>query len=231
MTFIATAASIVQTGAQPVFADIDPDTGNISPCALCSFLESRSRKERRTIRAIVPVHLYGLPGPIVELKAIAAEFKLKLVEEACQAHGARVRTPDGPAMAGTLGDAGCFSFYPGKNLGALGDGGAVTTNNEEVAERVSLLTRVFKGTRKTLCYLEFLSHFLNVLHAWRGIRSLMSRHKFCYFNHGRVAVLGEFLATFRLRQGCCTRKLRWSMISMGLVEGLFLRSSVAGFAR
>jgi len=139
MTFIATAAAIVQTGARPRFVDIDPDTGNISLPALCSFLESRPRSERSAIRAIVPVHLYGLPAPMVELKEIAAEFNLKIVEDACQAHGARVRTAAGMAMAGTLGDAGCFSFYPGKNLGAWGDGGAVVTNDDEVARRVSLL--------------------------------------------------------------------------------------------
>jgi dTDP-4-amino-4,6-dideoxygalactose transaminase len=140
MTFIATAASIVQTGARPKFVDIDPATGNMSMPALRSFLESLPRTERRAVRAIVPVHLYGLPAPIVELKEIAAEFNLKLVEDACQAHGARVRTGNGMAMAGTIGDAGCFSFYPGKNLGAWGDGGAVATNDEEIAQRVSLLS-------------------------------------------------------------------------------------------
>ena len=140
MTFIATAASIVQTGARPKFVDIDPATGNMSLPALRSFLEALPRNERRAVRAIVPVHLYGLPAPMVELKEIAAEFNLKLVEDACQAHGARVRTADGMAMAGTLGDAGCFSFYPGKNLGAWGDGGAVATNDDEIAHRVSSLS-------------------------------------------------------------------------------------------
>ena len=100
MTFIATAASIVQTGARPRFVDIDPATGNMSLTALRSFLESLPRNERRAVRAIVPVHLYGLPAQIVELKEIAAEFNLKLVEDACQAHGARVRTADGMTMAG-----------------------------------------------------------------------------------------------------------------------------------
>jgi dTDP-4-amino-4,6-dideoxygalactose transaminase len=140
MTFIATAASIVQTGARPRFVDIDPNTGNLSVPALRSFLESLPRKDRRAIRAIVPVHLYGLPAPIVELKEIAAEFNLKLVEDACQAHGARVLTADGMKMAGTFGDAGCFSFYPGKNLGAWGDGGAVATNDDDLAHRVSSLS-------------------------------------------------------------------------------------------
>jgi len=140
MTFIATAAAIVQTGARPSFVDIDPHTGNMSVPALRSYLESRSANERRAIRAIVPVHLYGLPASIAELKEVAAEFNLKVVEDACQAHGARVRTVGGMAMAGTLGDVGCFSFYPGKNLGAWGDGGAVATNDEEVARRVSLLS-------------------------------------------------------------------------------------------
>lgn len=137
MTFIATAASIVQTGARPRFVDIDPATGNMSPSALRSFLESLPRNERRAIRALVPVHLYGLPAPMVELKEIAAEFNLKIVEDACQAHGARLRTADGMKMAGTLGDAGCFSFYPGKNLGAWGDGGAVVTDDDELAHRMS----------------------------------------------------------------------------------------------
>ncbi|HEV2171904.1 MAG TPA: DegT/DnrJ/EryC1/StrS family aminotransferase, partial [Candidatus Binatus sp.] len=140
MTFIATAAAIVQTGARPRFVDIDPETGNMNPRALRTYLESFRHSERRAIRAIVPVHLYGLPAPIVELKEIAAEFNLKLVEDACQAHGARVLNSGAMTMAGTLGDAGCFSFYPGKNLGGWGDGGAVVTNDDELAYRVTSLS-------------------------------------------------------------------------------------------
>jgi len=139
MTFIATAAAIVQTGAQPVFVDIDPDTCNISMRALRRMLEADSHNKRTAIKAIVPVHLYGMPAPMDELKDIADEFHLKIVEDACQAHGARVRVRDSWARAGTIGEAGCFSFYPGKNLGAWGDGGAVATNNEEIAQRISLL--------------------------------------------------------------------------------------------
>ncbi len=144
MTFIATAAAIAQTGARPVFVDIDAATGNISIPALRKFLEDRASKSanngHHTVRAIVPVHLYGLPAQMAELKAIAEESNVKIVEDACQAHGARLKTADGWAMAGTVGDVGCFSFYPGKNLGAWGDGGAVVTNNEEIAHRVSLLS-------------------------------------------------------------------------------------------
>ena len=140
MTFIATAAAIVQTGARPVFVDIDPETGNISLPALRKMLEQKPPEDRAKIKAIVPVHLYGLPTEMVELKEIADEFKLKIVEDACQAHGARILSPEGWVRAGTIGDVGCFSFYPGKNLGAWGDGGAIVTNNEELAQRVSLLS-------------------------------------------------------------------------------------------
>src|SRR5579863_1516685 len=139
MTFIATAAAIVQTGARPLFVDIDPDTCNISVPELRRLLETKSHDQRRAIKAIVPVHLYGMPAPMLELKAVADEFGLKIVEDACQAHGARVLAPDGWVKAGTIGELGCFSFYPGKNLGAWGDGGAVATNDDEIARRVSLL--------------------------------------------------------------------------------------------
>lgn len=140
MTFIATAAAIVQTGARPLFVDIDPDTCNISLSALRKMLKQKSREERAKIKAVVPVHLYGLPTEMIELKEIADEFKLKIVEDACQAHGARILSPEGWVRAGTIGDVGCFSFYPGKNLGAWGDGGAIATNNEELAQRISLLS-------------------------------------------------------------------------------------------
>ncbi len=139
MTFIATAAAIVQAGGRPMFVDIDPETGNMSIPALRKFLQIRSRNGRNMVRAIVPVHLYGLPAPMNEIKEIAEEFDLKIVEDACQAHGARIKTSSGWKQAGTIGDVGCFSFYPGKNLGAWGDGGAIATNNEEVAHRISSL--------------------------------------------------------------------------------------------
>lgn len=139
MTFIATAAAIRQTGARPTLVDVDPETCNIDPHALRRYLVERRRRSPHGLRAIVPVHLYGLPAAMREIQEIAVEFGLRIVEDACQAHGASFHDGQRWRHAGTLGAAGCFSFYPGKNLGAWGDGGAVVTDNDELAERVRLL--------------------------------------------------------------------------------------------
>jgi dTDP-4-amino-4,6-dideoxygalactose transaminase len=139
MTFIATAEAIVQTGARPAFVDIDPATGNMSVAALVRYLGDNFPTSANGPRAIVPVHLYGLPAPLIELRQVADTYGLKLVEDACQAHGARVRDGERWAAAGTVGEAGCFSFYPGKNLGAWGEGGAVATGDEELADEVRRL--------------------------------------------------------------------------------------------
>lgn len=139
MTFIATAAAIRQAGARPTLVDIDPDTCNLSPRALRRHLEERHRRSPHGPRVIVPVHLYGLPASMREIQEIAVEFGLRIVEDACQAHGASFHDGRRWRCAGTLGAAGCFSFYPGKNLGGWGDGGAVVTDNDELAERVRML--------------------------------------------------------------------------------------------
>jgi dTDP-4-amino-4,6-dideoxygalactose transaminase len=139
MTFIATAEAIVQTGAIPEFVDVDPLTCNLSPQALCRYLETGRSRAPNGPRAIVPVDLYGLPCEMDQIMAIARRFELLVVEDACQAHGARHRNARGWTMAGTLADAGCFSFYPGKNLGAWGEGGAVATNDDRVAQLVAKL--------------------------------------------------------------------------------------------
>jgi len=104
MTFIATGAAIVQAGGRPMFVDIDPETGNISIPELRKFLESKTRHGYCSIRAVVPVHLYGLPAPMNEIKELANEFKFKIVEDACQAHGARIATSAGWKRAGTIGE-------------------------------------------------------------------------------------------------------------------------------
>ena len=139
MTFIATAAAIRQTGARPTLVDIDPDTCNIDPYALRRYLVERRRRSPHGLRAIVPVHLYGLPSAMREIQEIAVEFGLRVVEDACQAHGASLHDGQRWRYAGTFGAAGCFSFYPGKNLGAWGDGGAVVTDDDELAERIRML--------------------------------------------------------------------------------------------
>ena len=136
MTFIATVEAIVQTGARPVFVDVDPVTGNISLPALTTYLEKGTFASPQGPRAIVPVHLYGLPAPMTELVRVARAFDLRIVEDACQAHGASLIYDGKWARAGTVGDAGCFSFYPGKNLGAWGEAGAVATDDEGLAERI-----------------------------------------------------------------------------------------------
>ncbi len=139
MTFVATAEAICQCGARPVFVDVDPATANLDPNALRSYLAARRWRSANGPRAIVPVHLYGLPAAMAEIRQIADEHNLAVVEDACQAHGAQVRTPAGWVRAGSMGAAGCFSFYPGKNLGAWGEAGAVATNDEQLAARIRTL--------------------------------------------------------------------------------------------
>ncbi|MBW7881607.1 MAG: DegT/DnrJ/EryC1/StrS family aminotransferase [Caldilineaceae bacterium] len=127
-TFIATAEAISAVGARPVFVDIDPRTYNLDPDAVAAAVTPATR-------AILPVHIYGQPADMDRINAIAKTHGLLVVEDAAQAHGA---TWNGHC-AGTLGDAACFSFYPGKNLGAYGDAGAVTTADARLAEQVRLL--------------------------------------------------------------------------------------------
>jgi len=122
LTFVATVAAIGYTGARPVFVDVRPDSLTMDPALLEAAITPRTR-------AVVPVHLYGQPadmGPILE---IARGHGLRVIEDACQSHGAEYAG----RRAGSLGDLGCFSFYPGKNLGAYGEGGAVVTNDAGLA--------------------------------------------------------------------------------------------------
>lgn len=139
MTFIATAAAIAQTGATVTFVDIDPSTGNMSPESLQRYLESGQYRSANGPKAIVPVHLYGMPADMERLCALANTYNLRIVEDACQAHGAWVRTGENRRRAGTLGSAGCFSFYAGKNLGAWGEAGAIVTSDPDLAARAAWL--------------------------------------------------------------------------------------------
>jgi dTDP-4-amino-4,6-dideoxygalactose transaminase len=139
MTFIATVAAVLQTGATPTFVDIDPGTGNLDAAQVRSYLERGQFHTANGPRAILPVHLYGLPAAVPELAKLAHDHGLHLVEDACQAHGARVLTEDGWKNCGSFGVAACFSFYPGKNLGAWGEAGAVVTNDSSLAEEIARL--------------------------------------------------------------------------------------------
>lgn len=123
-TCVPTVAGIVMTGARPVLVDVDPVSRTMDPGRLETALTGRTK-------AIVPVHLYGQPANIRSILEVAARRGVPVVEDAAQAHGAFI----GGARAGSLGAAGCFSFYPTKNLGALGDGGMVVTNDPVLAER------------------------------------------------------------------------------------------------
>lgn len=136
MTFIATAQAVSRAGLRPVFCDVSED-------ALIDVAAAERLITPRT-RALLPVHLYGRVADMDALQALANRYNLKILEDAAQAHGAT--TPDG-RRAGSLGTAAAFSFYPGKNLGALGDGGAVTTSDERLAERVRTLAN-YGASRK-----------------------------------------------------------------------------------
>lgn len=142
-TFIATVEAITRTGAQPLFVDVDPHTSQMDMEALALLLATGCRREDdgrlihlltgRRVAAILPVHLYGLPVNMEQLMALAAEYDLPVIEDACQAHGARYFLNGEWKRVGSAGVAAAFSFYPTKNLGAMGDGGAVATNDPELA--------------------------------------------------------------------------------------------------
>jgi dTDP-4-amino-4,6-dideoxygalactose transaminase len=135
-TAVATVAAVEMAGASPLLVDIDPATFTISPEAVEDAI--KNYRDRPHIKAILPVHLYGRPADMQEICDIARRYDLKVVEDCAQAHGATIHRMGG-GKVGVFGDAAAFSFYPTKNLGALGDGGAVVTNDAEVAERVGLL--------------------------------------------------------------------------------------------
>lgn len=127
-TFIATILAVSQVGATPVLVDVDDETFNLD------VKQAEAKLTKRT-RAIIPVHLFGQPADMGGVMRLAKQAGLKVVEDACQAHGARY---DG-RRCGSIGDFGCFSFYPGKNLGAYGDGGGITTSQADLAGRIELL--------------------------------------------------------------------------------------------
>jgi dTDP-4-amino-4,6-dideoxygalactose transaminase len=126
-TFIATTEAISQTGAKTVFVDIDPQMYNINVSQIEEKINERTR-------AIFPVHLFGQPADMDPIMEIAKKYDLRVIEDSCQAHGAEYKGK----KAGSIGDAGCFSFYPSKNLAAFGDGGMVVTNDEGIAQRVRM---------------------------------------------------------------------------------------------
>ena len=150
-TFIATAEAISQAGARPYFVDVDERTYNMDPVRLREFLEKECSRNAHgeiitrdgglRIKAVIPVHLYGQMADMDAIAEIAEEFEILVIEDACQAHGAEYFSKKRKAWlkAGSVGCAAAFSFYPGKNLGACGEAGAVTTNDEHLATRVRMI--------------------------------------------------------------------------------------------
>jgi dTDP-4-amino-4,6-dideoxygalactose transaminase len=150
-TFIATTEAISQSGASPEFVDIDERTYNMDPEKLREYLETQctvsedskviSKRSKRPVTAIVPVHLYGQMADMDAIIELAKQYQLEVVEDACQAHGAEYfsRKQNRWFQAGSMGRAGAFSFYPGKNLGACGEGGAITTNDAKLADTCKII--------------------------------------------------------------------------------------------
>src|ERR1017187_8256817 len=150
-TFIATGEAISQAGARPVFVDVDKGTSNMDPESLREYLETGctigdsgrpiDKKTGQSVTAVIPVHLYGQMCDMDAIAKLAGRYNLVLIEDACQAHGAEYLSAldNRWHRAGTIGKAAAFSFYPGKNLGACGEAGAVTTNDPEVAQRIRMI--------------------------------------------------------------------------------------------
>ncbi len=137
-SFFATAGVIARLNATPVFVDIDPATYNIDPAALADWFEADADAAER-VKAIIPVHLYGQCADMDPILAVANRYDVPVIEDAAQAIGATYPGKDGVQKAGAMGTMGCFSFFPSKNLGCMGDGGMVVTNDEALAEKLRQL--------------------------------------------------------------------------------------------
>lgn len=204
-TFIATTEAISQAGAEPCFVDVDPTTCNMDPNQLQQFLERECHRNSsgqlvtdrssRCLRAIVPVHLYGQPADMEAIMALARAYDLLVVEDACQAHGAKYfpASATGELSVGSIGHAAAFSFYPGKNLGACGEAGAVTTNDPELARRVRRLRdhgqerkyyHAIEGYNGRLDAIQagFLSIKLAYLDAWNDARRAVAKKYDAHFH-------------------------------------------------
>jgi dTDP-4-amino-4,6-dideoxygalactose transaminase len=140
-TFVATATAVARLGATPVFADVEPESFLISLEQIEMLLAEKKTAAR--VKAIIPVHLFGRMCAMKEIAALARKHRLNVVEDAAQAFGAR----DGGKAAGTTGDLGCYSFFPTKNLGGLGDGGLVATGDAALAEKIRLLRTHGEGAK------------------------------------------------------------------------------------
>lgn len=184
-TFIATTEAISQAGALADFVDIDERTYTMDPEKLREYLEGKCepdstgklihRKNRRPIAAIIPVHLFGRPADMDPILELAEKYKLIVLEDACQAHGAEYYSQREQAWkkAGSMGIAAAFSFYPGKNLGACGEAGAVTTNDENIARRIRII-RDHGQAKKYYHEIEGYNGRLDAIQA--GILSVKLRH-------------------------------------------------------
>jgi dTDP-4-amino-4,6-dideoxygalactose transaminase len=185
-TFIATTEAITQAGGIPDFVDIDERTYNMDPEKLREYLEEQCfveqaggvpihRKSGRPVAAVVPVHLYGQPADMDPILELAARYNLAVIEDACQAHGAEYHSAREQCWrkAGSMGKAGAFSFYPGKNLGACGEGGAVTTDDAELARKIRML-RDHGQSRKYFHDIEGYNGRLDAIQA--GILQVKLRH-------------------------------------------------------
>ncbi|GAX61253.1 DegT/DnrJ/EryC1/StrS aminotransferase [Candidatus Scalindua japonica] len=185
-TFIATSEAITQAGALPAFVDINESTYNIDIEKLREYLETKccfdnkthrllNAKTRQPVTAIIPVHLYGQIADMDPILQIAETYNLVVIEDACQAHGAQYKSKktENWEVAGSMGLVSAFSFYPGKNLGAFGDAGAVTTDNEEIAGKIRQL-RDHGQTKKYHHEIEGYNGRLDAIQA--GILQIKLRH-------------------------------------------------------
>jgi dTDP-4-amino-4,6-dideoxygalactose transaminase len=184
-SFIATSEAVTMTGALVAFVDIDPRTYNMDPNLLADLLEARNSQPatHNRVKAIIPVHLYGQPADMDPILELAKKYDLKVVEDCAQAHGAAYKG----RKIGTIGDAACFSFFPGKNLGAYGDGGAVVTGDDDLAlnirkmanhGRIGKYDHDFEGVNSRLDALQaaILAIKLRHLDAWTESRRNNAYH-------------------------------------------------------
>lgn len=192
-TFFATAGAIARAGAKPVFADIEPDTWSIDPALIEGAITPRTK-------AVIAVHLYGCPADMDPILGLAQEHGLSVIEDAAQAMGAEYKGK----RVGSLGDAGCFSFFPTKNLGAFGDGGMVVTNDPEIAERLRLL-RVHGAKPK------YHHHFLGCNSRLDELQAAILRVKLPYldtWNQRRREIASQYDALLKETLGSVGEELR-----------------------